>query len=986
MDIRSFLARVLPEAGVKFIAFPQPRSSGEGVYWKHIPVETFEQAERYITALDKDGYQVYYACASYAQKFIEADGRRKYRVRENVQSAKSFWVDIDCGEGKDYATQADGLSALEGFLADTRLPRPLIVNSGNGIHAYWSVEIPISPDLWQPVATYLREVCLAYDLRIDAKCTTDICRVLRPIGTHNRKGLDAKAVHCIADSTGISLLSFARQLKELAAARSVTIPERHAVVSRADVNEFAIPITYAPVSAIAISRKCGQVRAFAEAKGNVSEPLWFNMLGLLKHTEEGEGICQEWSSGHPSYDARQTSSKIIQWQRGPATCESIRAANPSGCDGCEFRGKIKSPISLGAVLPNPAPIETKTGVREGVEPTVESASGVEEETASETAGTRPPDAVFRFDPENPEFPAELRDEFSWNGQHLLVRIESASGVASIVPMCDTILWPLSYHRAANGVYHMVWRAVHHKKQYDFELSAAAIAIGGRELWSELGSRGVVARSGKKKYMEAYITNWFNALKRRAEETNVFTQFGWQKDWSFVVGNKQYKANGDVIDIRLAGDAAQPGYAEAFVSRGSAEAWSELVDKAYNYEGQEQYQFMLSIGFGAPLLRLFENYGGLTINTFSPQKGLGKSTAGKLAVGIWGDPKQLIRTKQQTTYKAYIAHCGVMNSLPVMMDEATNIESRELSDILYTFSQGTPRVILDRSGKMNMHQQSWSTIQLATANRSMVSLVGAMKANADAEMGRIFEYQFSKVSKLEKESADEILGHAETLYGTAGAAYASYLVQHRKEVEFALHEARRRLDRRIDLSVQDRFVSAGLACVVVGATVAKNLGLVRFDIERLVDWIVLTARGFKEAVTSSTPPVIDVFGKMLTELTKGFIVTTNEGDTATAGKAATVVSHPSASYITGRLIEDQAVLFIQQSSIRQWCAKNQSDYGDMFRTVIERGWASPDLVNANLGKGTREYGLAPTRCWRLDVKRMNGEKAVEKILRPLEAVK
>jgi len=79
---------------------------------------------------------------------------------------------------------------------------------------------------------------------------------------------------------------------------------------------------------------------------------------------------------------------------------------------------------------------------------------------------------------------------------------------------------------------------------------AAIAIGGREIWQELGSRGVVPRAGKKKHMEAYVTSWFNELKRKAEETHVFSQFGWQRDGSFVVGNKQYKPDGSVLNIRM----------------------------------------------------------------------------------------------------------------------------------------------------------------------------------------------------------------------------------------------------------------------------------------------------------------------------------------------------------------------------------------------------------------------------------------------------
>ncbi len=1015
MDTQAFFARILPDAGVKFIAVPTPHKDG-GIYWKHVAAQTPLQLAKYAEALDKQGLQVYFACASYENEFIVVDDKKKRRVRENVKAIKSFWLDIDCGEGKDYDTQAEGLAALEGFLHDTGLPRPLVVNSGNGIHAYWTGSDSLEPSLWLRVATILREVCGAYGLRVDGKCTTDACRVLRPVGTHNRKN-EAKLVGVIGSEPDfVSIVDFARQLKELAKAKDLVIKNPAAPKIE---NDFAIPVEYPPVSAHEIRKHCQQVDRFATVRGVVAEPVWFNMLGLLKHTIEAEIVCHDWSAGHNSYDRVATNRKIAQWAKGPATCESIRVSNPTGCEGCKHKGKINSPISLGSVLPAPSPIVIEAesfGVARPT-PAAQVAVGSPSDHASDggpsvvggsshdggstenptlanpdEAPVKPvttkgmADVGFRFDPENPEFPPTMREEFSYNGDTLLVKIETPSGVSSVVPMCDTIIWPISYHKNSAGAYHMVWRAVHHKKQYDFELSGAAIAIGGREIWQELGSRGIIPRPGKKKHMEAYVTSWFNELKRKAEETHVFAQFGWQRDGSFVVGNKQYKPDGTVLNIRLAGDAAQAAYVDAFRPRGTVAEWVSIVDRAYNYPGQEQYQFMLAVGFGAPLLRLFENYGGLTLNAYSPTKGLGKSTAGKLAIGIWGDPKLLIRTKQQTTYKAYIAHCGVMNSLPVMMDEATNIEGRELSDILYTFSQGSPRVILDRTGKMNMHQQSWSTMQISTANRSMVTLVGAMKSNADAEMGRIFEYEFSKVSKLTKEDADEILGKSETTYGAAGEVYAQYIVTHKAEIEAMLQEARKKLDSRIDLTVQDRFVSVGLACIVVGAVIAKQLGLVGFDVERLVDWIVITSRDFKETVTSSTPPTLDVFGRMLSEITRGMIVTQNEGDSMTPGRYATIVQHPQGQIITGRIIEETRTMYIQQSVIRQWCAKNQADYGELMRVITAKKWVEPELVNYNLGRGTREYGMSSMRCWKINIDKMNGDREVKAVPTIMQVVK
>jgi hypothetical protein len=402
-------------------------------------------------------------------------------------------------------------------------------------------------------------------------------------------------------------------------------------------------------------------------------------------------------------------------------------------------------------------------------------------------------------------------------------------------------------------------------------------------------------------------------------------------------------------------------------------WVDLVDKVYNYEGQEQYQFTLGIGFGAPLIRLFENYGGLIVNGYSPNKGLGKSTAGKFALGIYGDPKTLVRTKQQTTTKAFNAHCGVMNSLPVMLDEATNVEPKALSEIAYTFSQGTPGQGLNPDGSMRTTLHSWSTIMIANANRSLISVVGSGKANADAEMGRILEYEITRVSKLTKEEADDALARAETIYGSVGRDYIRYLVTHREQVIDLLRKAQRALDKRIGASVSDRFHSIGVAAVIVGLTIAKRLGLISFDLVSLTDWIVMRTRTLQDRIQDNLPPMASIVGMMIAELSSGVIVTGIEGDGRANGKTAVVVTHPKGA-ITGRLIQDTGTLYLQQSLIRQWCAKNQADYGAMWAEVVNNGWASPDVVNYSLGKGTKDYALPPARCWKLDAAKMEGDEA------------
>ena len=53
---------------------------------------------------------------------------------------RSFFIDIDVGEGKDYTEKSEAHTALYKLIGATGLPDPMVVDSGGGIHAYWLMD------------------------------------------------------------------------------------------------------------------------------------------------------------------------------------------------------------------------------------------------------------------------------------------------------------------------------------------------------------------------------------------------------------------------------------------------------------------------------------------------------------------------------------------------------------------------------------------------------------------------------------------------------------------------------------------------------------------------------------------------------------------------------------------------------------------------------------------------------------------------------
>jgi len=125
---------------------------------------------------------------------------------------KSFWLDIDCGELKPYKTQADGAAALATFCESTGLPKPTLVNSGRGIHAYWILEDEITKEEWKPVAETLKTLCNTYDLHADNAVTADESRILRVPGTLNFKSDPPTEVNVLKESKPVNFFEFCSHL------------------------------------------------------------------------------------------------------------------------------------------------------------------------------------------------------------------------------------------------------------------------------------------------------------------------------------------------------------------------------------------------------------------------------------------------------------------------------------------------------------------------------------------------------------------------------------------------------------------------------------------------------------------------------------------------------------------------------------------------------------------------------------------------------
>lgn len=979
MNTQEFLRHILPSGGPHYIVYTVNGDARSN----HVVSSIHELCER-IKWLQKRGQQVWHACASYASEGIptgewrvgqngESYEKKRRRSQDNVAKVKAFWIDIDCGEskaasGKGYATQRDAVQAVYAFCAETGLPRPLLVNSGNGVHCYWVLAKSVPPEMWHKCAQMFARVLSFHDIKHDPARTSDHASVLRPPGTRNLKDpanpREIKVVGTTPDVIDpvwwfktISTLHKALPAGIVPAVSMVVdnVPAHlRTQAANADLIQSTIP-DY-PVDADTIADTCQQLRRIVEAPEQATEPQWRGMLGIVKFCQNPQEFAMAWSEGHPDYSPEATLEKMEMWGGKPTTCAYFESHNPGGCKGCRHAGTMVSPIKLGITLPatpEPAPIQHEVVVRHNALP----------------------------------FPEEVTRAGYSMDKRGIVRKHEVAGKPTITLVSPVYLQPTGWDNGATVSPEASTQWVMTNPQSG-EVRPMSIPMGisnagGQALAKFLGERAVPLGPSGVTHMQGYIQAWMQSITAQANNHAV-VQYGWQPNNDFVLGERRYQQDGTVVPARLTGDVTDNALTAAFEPAGTLATWVDMVDKMYNLPGQQQYQFMFGTGFGCPLMRLMDtSVKGVTISGWSALGGRGKSTAAYMAMSIYGNASVMECSRGQATVNAMLHRLGLMNSLPVLIDEVTNIHPRALSDLLYAVSSGQAKQRLKQDGSVNHNGLPWNTMALFTGNRSAIGNVSSEKTLASGEMCRIFEYEMQAVSPLTVAQAhDYFVFHSN--YGHAGDAYIRYVVTHQAEIKARLKRRQQEIDTMLGIKDVDRFLSVAITSTVVGLEIAGELGLHRFDMEAFIDWVRVTRNVLADEVAEVSHDGMSAFSLMLRSIHHDILVTNIEGDLRRGQHARVERSPRGQNEVAGRHVLADNRLYLSLTAVRAWCAKNQTDVAEMKRALTRAGVMLPP-IRYNIGRGVNEYTLPATTCWVIDTTRLDDGEVVAPDAAPLRAV-
>jgi uncharacterized protein (DUF927 family) len=904
MDTKLFLQNVL---------------SAEGYYcvWgykgdKHI-TKYYNSIDKVIDTarkFDVNGYNAFFALSTF-----DKAGSRKVN---NIKYIKSFFLDLDCGASKDYPNQREALKATKNFCSKLKLPKPLMVNSGRGIHLYWVLDKAITYNEWFPVAEKLKKVCQQNNLRADPAVTSDGARVLRIPETTNYKEdpLDVKIIQGTF-TTQLSIESFSNMLggvdTEADRIGSSTNPSMVNDKLHSNMENVFKNI----LVKIKNGKGCEQLKYIIKNQKDVTEPLWRAGLSIARFCTDAESASRIISKDYPEYSENQTQAKL-ELIKAPYLCNTFDQYNPDICPNCPHWGKIKSPIVLGLQIKE-----------------------AEEEVVLAPSVDLPDNPINQYT--IPKYPQPY---FRGSNGGVYVRVSNPDGDPEDKLIYHNDLYVVRRLKDPELGEAIVMR-LHLPKDGVREFTAPLTAVTSKEEFRKHMSMQGVAVTRMEELMK-YTTTWVNELQATNVADQAHRQFGWTSEDcdSFVLGNQELHAS----NIEFNPPSSQTaGLFPSFEPKGTMEDWKKAIN-FYNREGFELHQFVIGTSFGSPLMQFMPiNCAGLHLHGGT---GVGKTTAMQAGASVWGKPEDLI-LNEDDTFNTKMNRGEVYHNLPMYMDELTNSYPRELSNMAYRLTGGRQRGRMTSGANTERYRgEAWRLLAVTTGNASIVEKISMIKAMPKAEAQRILECKVEDMSSVfeSKEETDTFSKLLQNNYGHAGKVYIQYIINNKEEVKKLLNSVQVKVDTVVGLTAQNRFWSALVSCSMTGLILAKKLGLLEFDIKDIFKWITKQLEKNLVYVNDMGASVEEVLNDYIHEHWSNVLWIKSTDDLREGDASSLVV--PEAvprGKLVARYETDLQKAYLLPKPLKKWCGEHQINYGNFIQDLKDKLKATQSVKR--LSKGT-----------------------------------
>jgi hypothetical protein len=588
---------------------------------------------------------------------------------------------------------------------------------------------------------------------------------------------------------------------------------------------------------------------------------------------------------------------------GPPLCESYANYRSKVCDTCPWKGRVNTPLVLGL--------------------------------------------------DDPCFPGAYRQ----NQTPVQLERATADGYKKIVvgafanPRCVELV---------TGGHELTLDYILNGKSWTLSVTDAEIRPGA-EMVPPYNKAGISCDRHQADQLGGFFVAWITKLREmgQIEKTLVARPFGWNLVGStytgLAIGGDLYGVNGDVTKLAVTDKKMAATYRPV----GTMAAWRRAAALFETGNGaRPDLHALIACAFASPLVALTSDIRGMTFNFWSAGSGVGKSTAIRIGQSVFGDYTAM--QSMDDTANAVMKSLSGPRILVRYWDEFRYPRDKyqELVRLIYTIPQGKERMRMQADTSLR-EVGEWEAYLVLGSNRAWSDVVIQNTDGTDSGLLRLLDVPMSKVQLPFDPAAGTVIKGVETNYGHAGRAYAAWLGAHVDEVRAQLVTVLHQVGVDLSLQQEERYYATAIATIVVGASIAKRLGLFDFQVQEIYHCLrdaVLAAR-----TARASHSVITQAGKYdIGHLVSSFL--NAQGDARlktdlagpTGGARVKIQMRPRyTDAVKVQIIEKPGLIRLHKGEFQNFLSRQGLPYGQVVAQMVA-DWQGTREGKLTLGAGT-EYG-------------------------------
>jgi len=492
----------------------------------------------------------------------------------------------------------------------------------------------------------------------------------------------------------------------------------------------------------------------------------------------------------------------------------------------------------------------------------------------------------------------------------------------------------------------------------------------------LGDRGIFVSKNEFKDLQELLMEWLKKIQDAQRVKRSFTHLGWmEKDnqhIGFALGDTAYYADGSKeTGIKVAAGGGTTIY-KHYLPQGTLAAWSS-VSTFLSSQNRAELMAVLSTAFGSPLMK-FSGHSGAVVSIVSTASGVGKSTALSLAQSVWGNPKSAMHSAADTVL-SLSSKMGFTKDLPAYWDDIKGEKTFEnFASVIYQITQGKEKSRLNQQAELR-EVQNWNCLAVVATNDSLIDMVKRYGKGTDAGAARIFEIRLEARPAMTQQAT--FFDACSTNYGRAGEIYAAWLAANPDKARKLVEQLSDHLHKDLQVESEERFWVAAIAVMVAGAQIAKQLGLVDFDVKGLLAYLktrFIQLRGGKTEQMKESDP-----GPMIADLILDHQPTTLRIDTMPIkNQTKPLITRPPKNGDVDLMIADKdGILRVRKAKFNEWCRSRNHSVTTLLEKLSQEGAVKEKNVDPMAGASPYST-YNRTTCYDIDLKKLgiHGEENVD----------